>query len=119
LSIETTFNHNLRDEAALTDALAPLALELAARVDRAGFPCRTLTLKVRYHDFAIVSRRMTRALPFVDAETILAAACELLAQRPRQAESIRLLGLGVSSPTDDGEQRQLGLPLRAAGTAGR
>ena len=66
LSIETTFDHDLRDEAALHDALAPLALELAARVDRAGFPCRTLTLKVRYADFAIASRRTTRALPFVD-----------------------------------------------------
>jgi DNA polymerase IV len=119
LSVETTFDHDLRDEVALTAELAPLAQELAARVERAGFPCRTLTLKIRYADFAIASRRTTQRHPFVGCEAILAAGCALLAQRPRGAEAIRLLGLGVSSPADEAEPRQLGLPLMAAGSAAR
>ena len=119
LSVETTFDRDLREEGALREALTPLAEELAARVERAGFPCRTLTLKVRYADFAIASRRTTRPQPFVDGEAILAAGCELLVQRPRRTEPIRLLGLGVSSPADEAEPRQLGLPLTAAGSAGR
>ena len=119
LSVETTFDRDLRGETALTEALAPLAEELAARVERAGFPCRTLTLKVRYADFAIASRRTTRPQPFLDGAAILEAGCGLLEQRPRRADAIRLLGLGVSSPAEGSEPRQLGLPLTASDSAGR
>jgi DNA polymerase-4 len=119
LSVETTFDRDLRGETALGEALPPLAEELAARVERAGFFCRTLTLKVRYADFAIASRRTTRAGPFRDAAAILAAGHGLLELRPRRTEAIRLLGLGVSGPAEGVEPRQLGLPLTAAGSAGR
>ena len=100
LSVETTFDRDLRDEAALDGRRwRRLAEELAARVERAGFLCRTLTLKVRYADFAIASRRTTRPQPFVDGEAILAAGVRAAGAAAAAGPTpIRLLGLGVSEP---------------------
>ena len=99
-------------------ALQPLALELAARLERPGFVGRTLSLKVRYKDFRIASRRVTRAAAF-RGDDILQGALQLLAQRPRPDEAVRLLGIGVSSETVDGDSRQLALPLMERRSAGR
>jgi DNA polymerase-4 len=118
LSVETTFGTDLRGEAALRSALIPLAEELAARAARAAFPGRTLTLKLRYADFALATRRVSHLLPFADAATILSAAEALLTHRPRTHDAIRLLGLGLSTPALIQEPRQLGLPLTAVGSAG-
>ena len=108
LSVETTFDHDLRGEAALEAALAPLAEELAARVERAGFLGRTLTLKLRYADFAIASRRTTQRQPVRrprgDPGGRRASCWRSGRGRPTP---IRLLGLGVSSPADEAEPRQL------------
>jgi DNA polymerase-4 len=119
LSVETTFHHDLRGRMALEAALAPLAEELAARLARSGFAGRTLTLKLRYGDFQLVSRRATQAMAVLDTQQILRTANELLGQRPRPDEPIRLLGLGVSNATGDDDPRQLSLPLMGTRSAGR
>ena len=59
LSVETTFGHDLQGLEALEAALAPLADELAARLERSGFFGRTLTLKLRYGDW-VYSRHAAR-----------------------------------------------------------
>ena len=118
LSVETTFGRDLRGEEALLEELGPLAGELAERAARAGFAGRTLSLKIRYADFSLVSRQASRPEPFT-AAAILPVARTLLAQRPRASEAIRLLGVGLSAPERPIEPRQMGLPLMAAGSAGR
>ena len=118
LSVETTFGRDLHGDDALLQELAPLASELVARATRAGFTGRTLTLKIRYADFSLVSRQASRPEPFTE-EVILPVARMLLAQRPRPAEAIRLLGVGLSSPEREIEPRQMGLPLMAAGSVAR
>jgi DNA polymerase IV len=111
VSVETTFARDLRGVALAEAALAPLAESLADRLARSGFVGRTLTLKLRYGDFRVVSRRTTRATAFTDRGEILRVARELLAQRPRPGDAIRLIGLGVSSGPADPDLRQLALPL--------
>jgi DNA polymerase-4 len=120
LSVETTFGHDLRDEATLGQELGQLASELAARIGRAQFSGRTLTLKVRYADFSLSSRRVTLDHPFLAADQILRQGLGLLARRLRPAEAIRLLGLGVSGPAPANEEpRQVGLALTAGDSAAR
>ena len=74
LSVETTFPQDLRGSAALEAALAPLTEELAARLARSGFIGRTLTLKLRFDDFRLVSRRVTLAMPVRDRLQILSGS---------------------------------------------
>jgi len=111
LSVETTFEHDMRSTDQLEAALLPLAQELALRVERTGFHGRTLNLKVRFGSFRIATRRMTRATVFREPDDILSGARELLAQRPRDETAIRLLGIGVSSEATEGDARQLALQL--------
>lgn len=118
LSVETTFADDLSGADDLEAALAELASELASRLARASFVGRTLTLKLRYADFQICGRRITRAAAFEGREDILAAGRDLLARRPRPGEPLRLLGLGVASESNDEDRRQLALPLTATRNAG-
>ena len=118
LSVENTFGRDLRGDEAMRAALAPLADELAARAGRARFVGRTLTLKIRYADFRLASRQVSRPQPFTDRDAIAAAGDVLLLQRPRPGDPVRLLGLGLSAPIWEPDERQLGLPLTAAGNAG-
>lgn len=117
VSVETTFEHDMRTESQLEAALAPLAQELALRLARTDFHGRTLNLKVRFGSFRIATRRMTRATVFRDADDILLCARELLAQRPRHEVAVRLLGIGVSSEGRAGDSRQLALQLADGGGA--
>jgi DNA polymerase-4 len=111
ISVETTFQADLVTETDLRAALEPLVADLAARVARAGFAARTLTLKIRYADFALVTRRRTEPQPLAAREQILVAAWLLLAKRPKLGAPIRLLGVGVSGAVDADLPIQLGLPL--------
>src|SRR4051812_41301107 len=83
LSVETTFARDLRRTEDLAAALHPLAAELSERLVRSGFLGRTLVLKLRFGDFKLVSRRITRAAPLAGTDEIMAVAHLLLAERPR------------------------------------
>ncbi len=111
VSVETTFENDMRSDGQLEAALVPLTQELALRVERTGFQGRTLNLKIRFGSFRIATRRMTRTTAFREADDILHHALELLAQRPRREAAVRLLGIGVSSEAMRGDSRQLALQL--------
>jgi DNA polymerase-4 len=111
VSVETTFENDMRSDSELEAALLPLARELALRVERMGFQGRTLNLKVRFSSFRIATKRMTRTTAFREPDDILHHARELLAQRPRGEAGVRLLGIGVSSEATTGDSRQLALQL--------
>lgn len=115
ISVETTFHTDLTAEADLEDALGPLVQDLADRVARAQFLARTLTLKVRFADFSLATRRSTDRHPFRSREHILAATLRLLERRPKHGAPIRLLGVGLSATVEAEEYRQLGLPILADG----
>ena len=76
--------------------LAPMAENVFARVERNGFAARTVTTKLRYSDFAIVTRSRTLPAPVATADALTALAVELLekALADRRAP-VRLLGVYV------------------------
>lgn len=117
LSVERTFERDLAG-AALAEALEPLAVELAERIARAGYRARSLTLKVKRADFRILTRRVSRPVPFELGADIHATAVGLLARVP-PAGRVRLLGLGVSEELLPGDLRQLELGLTGSGRLAR
>ena len=108
LSAETTFAADLTDRKAILAALAPLATEVAESLARRGLRGRTLILKVRYHDFELVTRSLTRAAPFDTAAEMLAVLETLLARTAADRRPVRLLGVGVANFAV-AEPRQLAL----------
>lgn len=111
LSVETTFTRDIALEPELGRVIDELAAELAERLARASFVGRTVTLKLRYRDFKIATRRATGAAPFRDATAIAGVARDLLAQRPRRGDALRLLGIGISNVIEPEGARQLSLGL--------
>ena len=110
---ETTFEHDLLDPLAMAAELAPIAENVFARVERHGFAARTVTTKLRYDDFAIVTRSRTLAAPVASAGALSSLAVELLekALADRRAP-VRLLGVYVGKLA---REAQLELPLDVRG----
>jgi DNA polymerase-4 len=106
---ETTFDHDLVDPLAMAAELAPLAENVFARVERNGFAARTITTKLRYSDFAIVTRSRTLLAPVATADALVALAIELLEKAlADRREPVRLLGVYVGKLA---REAQLQLPL--------
>ncbi|MDX6572076.1 MAG: polymerase, partial [Gaiellales bacterium] len=106
---ETTFGHDLLDPLAMAAELAPIAENVFARIERNGFVASTVTTKLRYDDFAIVTRSRTLASPVGSAGALSSLAVELLekALTDRRAP-VRLLGVYAGKLA---REAQLELPL--------
>ena len=113
ISYEDTFERDLRDGPELRAELRRQAEALAGRLERNGvLPC-TVTVKVRYSDFRIATRSLTRSAPVSGADELEAVGLLLLERAfAARDEPIRLLGLGGSKLV---REAQLSLPLDGAG----
>jgi DNA polymerase-4 len=105
---EETFGEDLRG----AEQLAPELLAQAGRVGRrlraAGLAGHVVTLKVKYADFSLVTRRITLERPTDGDRAIFEAARGLLA-RVELGRPVRLTGISVSGFADEGERGQLDL----------
>jgi DNA polymerase-4 len=99
ISIEDTFDTDLVDPALLSAIVTRMAARVAERLDKAGLSGRTITLKVRHHDFSTNTRSATVGGPTADARTISRLATGLLADIDTSG-GVRLLGVGVSGLAD-------------------
>jgi DNA polymerase-4 len=119
-SVETTFDVDVADRAALEACLAEQAEELCRRLRKRGLEGRTIGIKVRLDDWTNVTRSQTVEAPTNDPAVVKPVALDLLRaydpQRP-----VRLLGVRVASFEQEAEaepapaaeqepQLQLGLP---------
>ncbi len=107
IGAEDTFEEDLAGEEALLPHLLDQSGRVARRLRAAGKKGRTVTLKLKYADFALVTRRCTLPAPTDDAATVFAAAKDDL-RRADLSRPIRLTGVSVSGFGGD-EERQLGL----------
>jgi DNA polymerase-4 len=92
---EETFEEDVRGEAALSRTLLFQAARVGRRLRAAGLRGRVVTLKVKYADFTLVTRRVTLDRPTDDDGVIYEAARAQLA-RIDPARDVRLAGVTVS-----------------------
>jgi len=93
---EETYDRDLRDRGAMRRELHSLSGRVAERLRRQGVRGKTVTLKVKYHDFVQVTRAVTLADATDDGGTIYRCSVELLAETEAGARPVRLLGVSVS-----------------------
>lgn len=93
---EETFADDLRDMGRLEQELLALCVRVGRRARRHGSQGRTVTVKVKYHDFQQVSRSATLPEPVDDDRTIYSAGRDLLAKTEAGTRPVRLLGLSLS-----------------------
>ena len=110
---ENTF---LRDITSLDDMRA----ELESLVDKVWRYCEstgaralTVTLKVKFADFQIITRSRSSGTPISDRSTLASVSTELLAAQFPMSKGVRLLGVSLSSLSGDSENddRQMTLKL--------
>ena len=113
VSAERTFDKDLSDPAALAEQLDRVAALAWQRIERSGSAGRTVTLKVKFADFAMISRSKSFVLPITDHAAFAAAGQSLLRALIPVPKGIRLLGLGVHSivSAEDRAPLQLGLAI--------
>ena len=91
---ENTFAHDLTELADMTAAVAEMAHDASAWLERRELYARTITLKVRYDDFTTITRSHTDA-PTRSDDQITRRAIELLARTEAGRRPVRLLGVSV------------------------
>jgi DNA polymerase-4 len=99
VSVEDTFDRDLTDPALLSALVERLAGRVTSRLVESGASGRTVTLKVRLHDFTTLTRSATLPAPTDDVRVVSRLASQLFAEIDTSA-GIRLLGVGVSGLAD-------------------
>jgi DNA polymerase-4 len=113
VSAERTFDEDLRDADRLAEELERIAGYAWARVERAEVAGRTVTLKVKFGDFTIITRSRSFPSAVPDLPAFTAAGQALLATLHPLPKGIRLLGLGLHNLTETDLETpvQLGLAI--------
>ena len=113
VSAERTFDQDLSDPNELAEQLARVAGLAWQRIERSDAVGRTVTLKVKYADFTLITRSRSFVVPIGDQATFAAVGQKLLRALLPVPKGIRLLGLGVHSFVRDksGAPVQLGLAI--------
>ena len=101
ISAERTFEDDLHTRQALREQTHRVAEILIERMEKAQAQGYTLTLKVKYADFTIITRSITQKQTISHVTTIKTLADELLLQVSTEAQSVRLIGIGVSNLLSD------------------
>ena len=96
ISVEDTFPVDLVDAGRLVNELDVLARRLAGRLRSRGRSGRTVTLKVRRHDFATIARSVTLPGP-TDNDMMIMDVARRLLESVDVKGGVRLLGIGMSS----------------------
>lgn len=112
ISVEDTFERDLRGAGELGEALSAIATRLWERIGKASSYGRTITLKVKFADFAIITRSHSLAAPVRDAALLENTGQSLLAAQLPFPKGVRLLGLGVHNLGEGDLPHKAARPIR-------
>lgn len=109
---ENTFSNDLSDFDAMVGELRPLADKVWRHCETTGNRGRTVTLKVKFSDFEIITRARSVSVPVSSRDELARIAISLLQSEMPLPKSVRLLGISLSSlQNEEGGAPQLDLPI--------
>jgi DNA polymerase-4 len=103
---EETYARDHHERASLQREAVRLADSVAGRLRAQGLAGRTVTLKVRFHDFRTITRARTLPTPVDEGRAIASVARDLL-DEVDPSPGVRLLGVSVSNLRAGGRQLRL------------
>lgn len=98
---EDTFVEDIDDLDRATAELKPLAAKVWRYCGAQGISGKTVTVKIKYSDFTQTTRSRTATVPFANMADVFDAVSGLLATVYPFKRSVRLLGVTLSSLTND------------------
>jgi DNA polymerase IV len=109
---ENTFASDLSEFDAMVIELQPLIDKVWRHCEGTGNRGRTVTLKVKFNDFEIITRSRSVPIPVSSRDDLGSIAVDLLKGEIPIQKPVRLLGISLSSlHTGPGGQPQLQLPI--------
>ena len=99
ISVEDTFDRDVVERGILVDVCDRMAARVCRRLVESGLSGRTVTVKIRRHDFVSLTRSATLPGPTDDMRVVTATARRLLTEIDT-TDGIRLLGVGISGLSD-------------------
>jgi len=106
---EETFGSDITDRQEIKKELLRLATKVGARLRNSMVHGRTITLKVKYHDFKVVSRSVTLARPTSDSRQLYQTVVDLLPKTLVGTKPVRLVGVTVGNLMEESCPQQLDL----------
>lgn len=97
IGAEDTFPEDLMSLKEMNRQLEKIATLVHERLLKHRLKARTITLKVKYHDFKIITRSKSFAEPFEELQLIIDTAKALMVATEPDDVRIRLLGISVSN----------------------
>ncbi|MGZ3910687.1 MAG: DNA polymerase IV [Flavisolibacter sp.] len=94
---EDTFPFDLTGTAEMNEALNKLAAVVHNRLVRHGLKGRTITLKIKYSDFRVITRSRSFSLALDDLTWMADTARDLLLTTEPENKPVRLLGITISN----------------------
>lgn len=94
---EDTFPEDLTQAAAMIPELEKIAATVSRRLQSHQLRGKTITLKIKYADFRIITRSRSLTQYIDDAGEIMAVVIELLKATEPEGKPVRLLGISVSN----------------------
>jgi DNA polymerase-4 len=92
-----TFSRDLTSFDDMRAELGPLVDKVWQYCDNTSVRGRTVTLKIKFADFQIITRSRSRAEPISDRSTLASMSVELLAAQFPMRKAVRLIGVSLSS----------------------
>ena len=113
VSAERTFDVDYSEPADLRREVSRVAGYAWQRIERAEVRGRTVTLKVKFADFSLITRSKSFTAPVPDYAAFEGAGLALLDALLPVPKGVRLLGLGLHSMVEEEESapKQLGLEI--------
>ena len=106
IGCEHTLEKDINKYSSVIIELYHTAVELVGRLDRKDFRGNTLTLKIKFHDFNQITRSITQSKELLTLDVILPLAKQLLKEVDYENHPIRLIGLSVSNPHGEAEEKR-------------
>ncbi|HEY9007830.1 DNA polymerase IV [Ohtaekwangia sp.] len=94
---EDTFPYDLEDFSEMYEELVKIAPVVSERLKRHHLKGRTVTLKIKYSDFKVITRSQSFTQGIDDLDTIISAVKNLLEAVDMTNKKVRLLGISLSN----------------------
>jgi len=108
---EHTFDEDVMDRGKLEETVREQAGKIAELLAGQGLRARTVTVKVRYSNFEMITRQQSFSTSLRDVASIGRVACEMLDRTEAGRRPVRLVGVSVSSFAEAEEPDELPLFL--------
>ena len=97
IGAEDTFPYDLTKLEEMEEALEKIAETVWKRLEKHNLHGKTVTVKIKYSDFKVITRSKSFSGCLEDLQSIVMAARELLEKTEPEGSKVRLLGITVSN----------------------